>query len=422
MDYIDGSYLAAVSLAGKAARALRRFTPPGLRLRLEAEPPADGALHGVPWIWLQAVSVGELILAEGVLRFLLENGHRVHVTTGTVAGLELLQSRLPAWDANRGLVTGGAFPVDDPKGLKPFFEHPPALFLALETEIWPNLLRELERHDVPRVIINGRLTAKSLSRGGPWMQKAASRLTFVAARDMASLMAFSQLGAPNVALGGNLKAAMAPPAKLHEGWETLRCAWEGCPVLVVGNTVSGEESLCLNAWIKARSVFGDLKLIVAPRQPRRFQEVADLLETMELCFARASMTWSAHVDAWRALDILLLDTLGELGSAYGEGTLALVGGGWTWHGGHNPLEPVRWGLPTLIGPGYKNFADLVDPLLEVGLLQVVESDSLGEALVAKLDGAPLRPGKQEKKVDLPPSLRGTLERSCELIRKYLPRK
>lgn len=412
MDILDGSYLLAISLAGAVARAFRRKLPPGWRMRLEAKPSEDLA-EG--WIWLHAVSVGELMLADPLVGCLRAEGHRIHVTTGTPAGLELLQKRIPGWDAGTGQVSGGAFPVDDPRGLAPFFRCKPGAFIALETELWPNLIRELERQDVPRCVVNGRLTARSLKRGGPWMRRAASRLTRVAARDEVSAAAFKALGAPDVRLGGNLKADLPPPPPLHAGWEPLRKAWASCPVLVVGNTVDGEEALLLGVWRQLRASHPDLRLLMAPRQPRRFQEVAELFQAEGLVFRRASGDWPGSPSAWEGTEALLIDTLGELSAAYALGSVVLVGGGWNWKGGHNPLEPVRWGIPTLIGPGFENFEDLVIPLREAGLVQVVEAGGL-EALIPRI----LARSSADPLPTLPPSLQGALARTMAILKDLLP--
>jgi 3-deoxy-D-manno-octulosonic-acid transferase len=416
MDWIDLSYLAGVSLAGAGARALRRGLPAGWRLRLEAAPPED-----LPpgWIWLHAVSMGELILADGLIGWFRDQGFRIHVTTGTPAGMELMAKRLGGWDRDTGRVSGGAFPVDDRPGLEAFLRCPPGAFVALETELWPNLLRELEALGIPRIIVNGRLTARSLERGGPWMRRAAARLSLVAARDPESARRFTQLGAPNVQLGGNLKADLPAPAPLHEGWETLRAAWEGHPILVAGNTVEGEEELILALWRRMRESCPGLRMILAPRQPRRFPLVGSLFSSAGLHFHRASAIWPQAATVWSEVDVLLLDTLGELPLAYREGTVALVGGGWTWHGGHNPLEPVRWGLPTLIGPGYENFQDLVEPLLAEDFLRVVPAQELAEALGKALAQTPLRPGFRQDPPPLPEALRGALGRTCSILKKFL---
>jgi len=290
--------------------------------------------------------------------------------------------------------------------------------VALETELWPGLMRELSLRGIPSAIINGRLTERTLEKGGPWLQGAASRLSLVAARDESSVLAYQRLGAPRVQLGGNLKADLPMPGPLHKGWETLRQAWTGSPILVAGNTVEGEESQILAAWKQARQEHPELRLILAPRQPRRFQEVAMQFQKLGLAFQRASQPWSGDLRDWEGSDVLLLDTLGELPAAYAEGTLALVGGGWTWTGGHNPMEPVRWGLPTLIGPGFANFEDLVPPLRDAGLLEVVPAASLLPALLGALKAAPLR--SEGVAVELPQALRGALDRTCKVLWEILP--
>ncbi|HEY3270098.1 MAG TPA: glycosyltransferase N-terminal domain-containing protein [Geothrix sp.] len=412
MDFLDFSYLATVSLVGAAARACARGLPEAWRLRLEAEAPD---LPEGRWIWLHAVSVGELLLADGLLACLRDGGHRVHVSTGTPAGLDLLARRLPGWDGGTGLVSGGAFPLDDPAGLEPFLRRAPGAFIALETELWPGLFRALEAHGIPRIVVNGRLTGKSLQRGGPWLRRAASRLSLVAARDEASAEAFRRLGAPEVHLGGNLKADLPAPRPLHEGWAALREAWAGQPVVVAGNTVEGEEDLVIAAWQRVREQVPGLRLVLAPRQPRRFDGVAGLLMDRGLVFRRASSVWPER-SAWSTVEVLLLDTLGELSAAYAEGTVALVAGGWTAAGGHNPLEPVRLGVPALVGPGFANFEDLVPPLRDAGLIQVAASQELAQALAEALASAPLR---SRGPVPLPEALSGTLKRTLDLLAPHL---
>lgn len=413
MDLLDFSYLATVSLVGAGARACGRGLPAGWRLRLEAEIPE---LPAGQWLWLHAVSVGELLLAEGVVARLREAGHWVHLTTGTPGGLDLLAQRLARWNAGTGRVSGGPFPLDDPAGLEPFLRRPPGAFIALETELWPGLLRALEALDVPRIVVNGRLTERSLRRGGRWLRRAAARLSLVAARDEANAMAFRQLGAPRVQLGGNLKAGLPPPQALHAGWAALREGWADAPVVVVGNTVPGEEELVLDAWRQARALVPGLRLILAPRQPRRFDTVAGLLTGAGLAHRRAS-TGFPEAATWRDIEVLLLDTLGELPAAYAEGTVALVAGGWAAAGGHNPLEPAQAGVPVLVGPGYTNFEDLVPPLQAAGLLRVVDAEALPAALEGALRGAPLRP---EGPGLLPEALTGSLDRTLGLLTPWLP--
>lgn len=418
MHPTDASYLALVTLAGAAGRALRRGLPAGWRARLDATVPEN---LGQGWIWLHAVSVGELILAEGLIGKLLEEGHTVHITTGTTAGLALLEERIPKWDKGRGALSGGAFPLDDPAGLRAFFRIPPSAFIALETELWPNLLRELEVRGIPRMVVNGRLTHRTEGPGRPWLTRAVARLSLVAARDRESKEAFVRLGAPRAELGGNLKSDLPPPKSLDESWESLRLGWRDDRVLVAGSTLEGEEALVVEAWKGLRATFPSLRLILAPRQPKRFEKVADFLRREGLVIRRASQPGPGDVEEWQKTEALLLDSIGDLPSMYGEGTVALVGGGWKGQGGHNPLEPVKWGIPTLVGPGYRNFEDLVRPLEASGRLQVIGETQLEASLSAILQAAPLRGPGIDKVPALPADLEGSLKNTWSLIEAFLPR-
>ena len=412
MDLRDASYWGLSAVAGGVARALRRGLPQGWRLRLEARPP-----EGLPkgrWIWVHAVSVGELLVAEGLVLRLRDLGHRLHLSTGTLGGLDLLHRRLEAWDGGRGLVSGGGFPFDDPAGLRPWLEAEPALFLALETELWPGLMRALEVAGVPAALVNARLTEKTLRN--PLASAAARRFQVVAARDAESAEGFRALGAPSVALAGNLKADLPPPPPLHPGWERLAEGWAGHPILVAGNTLEGEEALILSTWQALRAAWPTLRLVMAPRQPKRFEAVAGLLEGQG--FRRASEPWPESAEAWGPVDILLADTLGELSRAYALGTVALVGGGWMGEGGHNPLEPLRWGVPTVLGPGFRNFEDLVAPLRDRARMKVVEAPELEGTVAAFLAEAPLRASGEPDPALA--ALTGATDRTLALLGPLLP--
>lgn len=412
MDLRDASYLGLSSVAGGMARALRRGLPEGWGLRLEARPP-----EGLPpgrWIWVHAVSVGELLVAEGLVLRLRDLGHRLHLSTGTLGGLDLLTRRLETWDGGRGQVSGGGFPFDDPEGLRPWIGARPGLFLALETELWPGLMRGLACAGIPSALVNARLTDRT--RRNPFAGVAARRFSLVAARDGESAEGFRALGAPRVALAGNLKADLPPPPPLHPGWAALAAAWSGDPVLVAGNTLEGEEAQVLDLWRALRGRWPSLRLILAPRQPKRFDSVAALLAGE--AFRRASDPWPEGPRDWAGVDLLLLDTLGELSRAYGLGTVALVGGGWAGEGGHNPLEPLRWGVPTVLGPGFRNFEDLVLPLRDHARMAVVEAGALEDAVSAFLAEGPLRaPGAPDPALA---GLLGATDRTLDLLAPLLP--
>jgi 3-deoxy-D-manno-octulosonic-acid transferase len=183
--------------------------------------------------------------------------------------------------------------------------------------------------------------------------------------------------------------------------------------------VAGEEEQILEVWRLARAAWPGLRLILAPRKPARFQEVAELLAP-HAPFRASAPVWPADEAAWAGTPVLLLDTLGELASAYRIGTLALVGGGWGWHGGHNPLEPVRWGLPTLLGPGFGNFEDLVRPLQAAGLVEVVAEHDLAARVQALLAVTARRPADSSQSVRYPECLQGALGKTLELLKNILP--
>jgi 3-deoxy-D-manno-octulosonic-acid transferase len=184
------------------------------------------------------------------------------------------------------------------------------------------------------------------------------------------------------------------------------------PIIVAGNTVEGEEGVIIEAWKKAKERFPTVRLILTPRQPKRFDLVASYLDSIDAPYQRATKAWAQGHTHLHDTQILLLDTMGELASVYGLGHLALVGGGWCWHGGHNPLEPLFWGLPTLIGPGYTNFEDLVIPLLDAKCLSVVSTQDIADSICRSLSR--IDPNTHSKKpIKIPECLQGCLQRTWE---------
>jgi 3-deoxy-D-manno-octulosonic-acid transferase len=360
------------------------------------------------------------MVAAGMLGKMREASLRVHITTGTKAGLELLRKKLSSWDCGSGLFTGGAFPIDDSAGLRSFFHSPPSIFVALETELWPNLFKVLESRRIPICIVNGRLTERTTdSILRPLIRRTAQRLSLVAARDLGSANHYCLLGAPNVVLGGNLKADVPPPPPLHDGWESLRSGWQDEQILVAGNTVEGEEALVVAAWRKTRESFPHTRLILAPRQPRRFDEVANFLHKIGHPFQRATTSFPTGFTDWQGTEIFLADTMGELPSVYGLGHVALVGGGWLWHGGHNPMEPLRCGIPTVIGPNFSNFEDLAVPLIESGCLSVARVDEIAEKIMSLL--IKMTPNGQKLiSPGIPDGLKGSLDKTWGYLLQYLP--
>ena len=352
--------------------------------RRKASPPQHLPPH--QWIWIQAVSLGELLLVPPLVKRMLEKNVHIHITTSTAAGRDLLETLLKT-TLKHDLISGGFFPLDLASSLKPWIKAKPKSVILVETELWPNLISLCKKNQIPIGIVNGRLTPKSTQ----WIQgltmSSLSQIDFVIARDQDSKALFQSLGAPEVHYGGNLKASNIQAEPLSKPWQDLALLWDTHPIWVMGNTLDGEETLLLNLWKKRKEVQPNLKCILAPRQPNRFDEVEALLRTYHFTYTRASM-WIKNTQI-APQDLLLLDTVGDLANLYQVGELAFVGGGWSGRGGHNPLEPLRYGVRTIMGPHFDNFKDLVVPLLGTESLWTVPAEQL-QAQLDSLSAPPLK--------------------------------
>jgi 3-deoxy-D-manno-octulosonic-acid transferase len=183
-------------------------------------------------------------------------------------------------------------------------------------------------------------------------------------------------------MSGNLKFDARPP-RPAPGVEQLRTRLpSGAKVLVAGSTLEDEERVLLEEWPAICAKVTNAVMVLAPRHPERFARVAALVREKTPALIERSV-WDGSAVA--AGSVFLLDSIGELASAYGLATLAFVGGSLMPAGGHNPLEPARFAVPVLMGPHYENFRDAVDLLCSVDALHVVERSSVGEAIASLLN-------------------------------------
>lgn len=348
---------------------------PGLGERMARHLP----VMPVGGLWLQAVSVGEVELAR---RLVTELDRRVGspplvLTATTATGLALarrtLGSRLPVF----------ACPVDLPRPVSRILNaaRPRALVL-IETELWPEMLHQAGRREVPVAVVNARLSESSFDRYRRlrWVLEPLLRpLQSVLARALSDAERFAALGVPEkrIQVLGNIKYDLEPdPAPLP--WAAaVRQQAAGRPVVVAGSTMEDEEDLVLDALAELRSQGLATLTILAPRHPERFDLVARGLAGRGLTVARRSQL----ADNPGPLDVLLLDTIGELGRAYGLAQTAFIGGSLVATGGHNPLEPAVWGVPTVTGPHVFNFQEIYDELTAAGgAVIVADRDGLVRAL------------------------------------------
>jgi 3-deoxy-D-manno-octulosonic-acid transferase len=331
-------------------------------------------------IWIHAVSVGEVLAVLPLIRKIQANwpGHVLLISTTTLTGQTLARNKL------HGLATCFFFPLDFSFVVRRVLRHVrPELVLIAETEIWPNFLRECHRQSIPVVLVNGRISDQSFRN----YRRIAAVTRRVLPGFAACLMQTSvdcdrllELGAPpdKVEVCGNLKYDLNLPVDLdHKSvfFETLFSLHHYRFVLVAGSTLKGEEELVLTAFRQFREVEPESLLILAPRHPERFEEVAALLLEQSFHFVRRSQLPSSTPGGEISLpEAVLLDTIGELAILYAVADVVFVGGSLVPRGGHNILEPALYRKPVLFGPHMNNFRQMASMFLEARAGCVVQDE------------------------------------------------
>jgi 3-deoxy-D-manno-octulosonic-acid transferase len=346
------------------------------RLGYASLPRPDGTL-----IWVHGASVGECVAALPLIDALLKAlPCTVLVTSGTVTSANVMAERLPKGAIHQFV------PVDTPAATARFLDHwKPQAGLFVDSDIWPNLILGAHERGVKLALINARMTERSF-QSWRWARKTAAAI-------MASYQAclaqdddigarFRNLGTPNVAVIGSLKAdAPVLPAddtKLAE----LRAAIAGRPVLLASQTHPGEEETILPAHDALRRSFPDLLTIVVPRHTQRAADIA------MLCGTRPSKRRSTGELPDAGTAVYIADTMGELGLFYRLTRFCFVGGSLIRHGGQNPLEPAKLGCAVMAGPHVYNFTTAFAALYAAQGVGEVNSSSEIVALASKLLGDP----------------------------------
>lgn len=324
-------------------------------------------------IWIHAVSVGETIAAEPVIRRLLETcpERDIVVTTMTPTGSERV----------RALFGDTVFhvyaPYDIPCAVKRFLKRVrPSLLIIMETELWPNILHYCHQQGVPTVLLNARLSAKSaigyqnLSMLSVPMIRC---LDVVIAQSQADANRFHTLGVETAKLvvSGSIKYDVTLSPALIARAQDLKASWQQRPTWVAASTHAGEDDIVLACFQTLLQQFPDLLLVLVPRHPERFKPVEQLIARQGLHFVRRSD--HAAVDA--RTQVVLGDTMGELLLLYGVADICFVGGSLVPRGGHNMLEPAVWGRPIITGPSDYNFSEISHKLQQAGALVKVDDES-----------------------------------------------
>ena len=325
-----------------------------------------GAHFPSPLIWVHAVSVGETRASEPLIRALLKQypQHHILLTHMTPTG-RATGSTLFGKDSR---VLQSYLPYDTLSMTRRFVQATrPSLCVLMETEVWPALIHSCHQESVPVALVNARLSEKSLrqaQRFAGLFREAAKKISLFAAQTQADAERLRQLGAENVTVTGSLKFDIAPPEPMIELGAQWRRQFGQRPVLLCASTREGEEILLLDAYMRA-TLPQETLLIIVPRHPQRFAEVARLLEQRGLDYLRRSQlgpeSLSPHVH------ILLGDSLGEMFAFYAVCDMAFIGGSLLPLGGQNLIEALSCGKPVFVGPHTFNFAQITKDAVQSGI-------------------------------------------------------
>jgi 3-deoxy-D-manno-octulosonic-acid transferase len=302
-------------------------------------------------LWLHAVSVGEVRASVPLVRGLQREhpDHDVLVTCLTAAG------RDTARQVFGESVLLAYLPYDYPWAVRRFLEHyRPRLGVLVETEIWPNLMHACAVHGVPVMLANARMSRKSVQgyQRLRWLSRPAfAGLAAVCAQGSADARRLRRLGAPNVSIAGNLKFDLEPDAAKTAEGKSFRAALRQRKVLLLGSTREGEEERLLG---ELGGQDDGVLIVLVPRHPRRFDEVAALAARMGFTLARRSLGEAPH----QGRRLYLGDTMGEMAFYYAMCDVAVIGGSFEPLGGQNLIEACAAGVPVIAGPHMFNFADV----------------------------------------------------------------
>jgi 3-deoxy-D-manno-octulosonic-acid transferase len=341
-------------------------------------PPVPGGVA----VWVHAASVGEFVTALPLIEALLRrHGEgRVCVTTTTPTGSAQVRARLGA------RVVHCFAPLDVPSVVRRMLARlAPRQVVVMETELWPALFTALRHRNIPLVIANARLSPRSVRGYGRVAGLARSVLadvTLVAAQSDEHAARYRQLGAPRVTTLGNLKFDIAPDTAQVDDGRAVRRAWGERPVWIAASTHAPEEQVALDAHARIVARHPDAVLILVPRHPPRFTEVAAQVAASGLRWARRSRD-DLPTDPPQ---VLLGDSMGEMWRYLALADVAFVGGSLAPVGGHNVLEPAALGIPVVFGPHMHNFTFARDLLVTAGgATQVADADALSQVILEWLD-------------------------------------
>src|SRR5271163_4568197 len=410
--------------AGEPSSALRErlgSLPPEIALRAAtataAARTASSAANTGP-VWIHAVSVGEVLAAQPLIAGLKRRypAAVIFVSTTTETGQRLARERLQTADGIFYFPLDWVVPVR--RALRAIH---PSLVIIMETEIWPNFLREAHRAGIPVVFANARISEKSFARFkqweflvGPFFQRTMQDAELFLAQSPEDSARLQAMGAEpeRIAITGNLKYDAAPPAISRFGhWlEQQIRQQERWPILV-----AGEEESVLAAYDLVQRQFRRTLLILAPRKPAQFDAAAAIASAGGWKVVRRSaLDLTAALD--EAADILLLDSIGELAGLYSLADATFVGGSLVAAGGHNILEPAWFARPPVFGSSMENFKEMAGQFLDAHAgVQVTTGPGLGKVWIQLIEDSAMRESMGAAARAISERNRGATERSLDHV-------
>jgi 3-deoxy-D-manno-octulosonic-acid transferase len=382
-----------------------------------------------PRIWFHAVSVGELQVIRPVIELAISEWPelQVIVTTSTDSGYELAKKLYAKHHV-------GFAPLDFTWAVRNALDRiEPDLVVMTEMELWPNWYRATAHRKIPIAIINARLSERSLrgyQRAARWIVPTLKQVAWIGAQSATYRDRFLKLGYPEtqIEVTGNIKFDGATPDREHpevvhrRQLLSLTKSPSADPPIVwlCGSTQAPEEALCLHAMTNLLPRFPHLRMILVPRHAERFDEVARLVESSGLPWIRRSQLHDDPAGTeWR---IFLADSVGELRWWWGLANIGFVGGSFGSRGGQNMIEPCAYGVATSFGPNTRNFADVVQLLLEShGAVQFQDPAQLEPWVAAMIERSTERCELQARARELVQNQRGAVQRTWSRLKELIPR-
>ena len=357
--------------------------------------PLSFNLDGDESIWVHAVSVGEVLTARALLPELRERYPRLRIflSTTTMTGQQIARNNLQYVDEVFYFPFDLGFIVNRMLRLVK-----PRIFIMMETEIWPNLLRACHRAGVRTVLVNGRISSRSYPRYRlvrPFIRRVLRHIDRFCMQSEESARRIIDIGAPRerVTVTGSLKfdslelpGPTAPDRGPNRVLRYFRISPDR-PVVIAASTLKGEEEPVLEAFQRIRATMTNALLIVAPRKPERFDDAERIARRAGWNVARRS---ELRVDSEPRHDVVILDTIGELAQLYQVATAVFVGGSLVDAGGHNILEPAVFGKPIVFGPHMQNFAEIARTFVDNGASIQLRSARELETVLLELLSDPVR--------------------------------